>query len=271
MLDSPGPSDRFHNTAGPDSGHSVYLQHTAKPIEVGESFVYEFTASEDGGISYTAMAAQDSPITHDGPDPKRITIPFDLVRGAVTANVGVVLVGIVADGGSEIEEMCSSSPAVEIESLSAADRVIAGLPEATPENSAAVEGSPEKAVTARFEAENTVNRTLKGTDRLMALQDFCPPDQRLMPEEITPEMGADRDAAVRGILRRAGTTPETVFIGNPSVLITIPTEALMLFTVFGDAENFNLGVEWIEIDSVWYHKTCAEGLFLGVPLSYGGR
>ena len=252
-------------------GRAVYLQHTAKPIEVGESFVYEFTASDDGGISYTAMAALDSPITHDGPDPKRITIPFDPVRGAVTANVGVALVGIVADGGSEVEEMCSSAPAVEIESLSAADRVIAGLPEATPENSAAVEGSPEKAVIARFEAENIANRTLKGTDRLLALQDFCPPGQRLMPEEITPEMGADRDAAVRRILERAGTTPEALFIGNPSVLIIIPTEAFVLFTIFGEVENWDMGVEWIEIDSVWYHKTCVEDLFLGIPVSYGGR
>ena len=160
------------------------------------------------------------------------------------------------------------APTVDIETLSAADRVIAGLPEATPESSAAVEGSPEEAVVARFEAETNVLRTLDGRSQLLALQDFCPPDQRPQPEEITPEMGAEREVLMRFLRRDA----EDFTVEGTSALITIPTEALVLFTFFGwSAEGrFNLAVEWIEIDGEWYHKSCAEDLIFGVPVNLFG-
>ena len=160
------------------------------------------------------------------------------------------------------------TPTVETENLSAADRVIAGLPEGTPEKSAAVEGSPEEAVIARFEAETDVIRTVKGRSQLLALQDFCPPDQRLQPEEITVEMGEERDALLRFVRREV----EDFTVAGITALVTIPTEALVLFTFsFSVGNSFDLAVEWSEIDGEWYHKSCAEDQLFGVPARRFGR
>ncbi len=160
------------------------------------------------------------------------------------------------------------TPTVETENLSAADRVIAGLPEATPEKSGAVEGSPEEAVIARFEAETDVIRTLKGRSQLLALQDFCPPDQRLQPEQITVDMGEERDA----LLRFVRIEVEDFTVAGTTALVTVTTEALVFFTFFGwsAGSSFDLAVVWSEIDGEWYHRSCAEDQFFGVPVSIFG-
>ena len=160
-------------------------------------------------------------------------------------------------------------PTVDIESLSAADRIVAGLPEATPESSAAAEGSPEEAVLARFEEEVNVMDTLRGRSQLLALQDFCPPDQRLTGEEITPEMGVARDA-ILDFIASPGSTGNT--IDNVTALITIPQEALVLSTTGGawSEQRYDLAVQWSEIDGEWYHTSCLEDLIFGVPTGYFG-
>lgn len=175
---------------------------------------------------------------------------------------------IVAASAPTATATQAPTPTVETENLSAADRVIAGLPEETPEKSAAVEGSPQEAVIARFEAEIDVIRTVKGRSQLLALQDFCPPDQRVQPEEITVEMGEERDALLRFVRREV----EDFTVAGITALVTIPTEALVFFTFFGWSvgSSFDLAVEWSEIDGEWYHKSCAEDQFFGVPVSIFG-
>ena len=55
-----------------------------------------------------SIAEPDSPITHDGPDPKRLDLKWTPKDDVITANVGgVALIGIIAEGGTLVKEMCS--------------------------------------------------------------------------------------------------------------------------------------------------------------------
>jgi hypothetical protein len=54
-----------------------------------------------------SVAAPDSPITHDGPDPKRLDLKWTPKDDVITADVGVAIVGIFAEGGPAVKEMCS--------------------------------------------------------------------------------------------------------------------------------------------------------------------
>ncbi len=90
-------------------GRGVYLEHSAKPVEVGETFAYEIYADSDdtaGDFHMVLIAEPDSPITHDGPDPKRLDIKWTPMQEVLTADIGVPLIGIFADGGAEVREMC---------------------------------------------------------------------------------------------------------------------------------------------------------------------
>ena len=60
-----------------------------------------------GDVNLVSIAEPDSPITHDGPDPKRLEFTASTESGVVKADFGVILVGIFAEGGPAIEEMCS--------------------------------------------------------------------------------------------------------------------------------------------------------------------
>ena len=91
-------------------GRGVYLEHSTKPVEVGETFAYEIYADADdtpGDIHMVLIAAPDSPITHDGPDPKRLDLKWTPNFELMWADVGVTIVGIIAEGGPEVKEMCS--------------------------------------------------------------------------------------------------------------------------------------------------------------------
>ena len=90
-------------------GRAVYLQHSTKPVEIGETFAWEYHQSADdpdGDIRMVSIAEPDSPITHDGPDPKRIEVKWTPKRNAIMTDLGVILVGVFAEGGPAIEEMC---------------------------------------------------------------------------------------------------------------------------------------------------------------------
>ena len=91
-------------------GRGVYLDQSAKPVVVGETFTYEIHANggdTKGDFHMVLNAEPDSPISYDGPDPKRLDIKWTPTLDVLTANVGgAVLIGIFADGGSEVREMC---------------------------------------------------------------------------------------------------------------------------------------------------------------------
>lgn len=60
-----------------------------------------------GDFHMVSVAAPDSPITHDGPDPKRLDLKWTPKDDVITADVGVAIVGIFAEGGPAVKEMCS--------------------------------------------------------------------------------------------------------------------------------------------------------------------
>ncbi|MDA1280171.1 MAG: hypothetical protein O3B95_09080 [Chloroflexi bacterium] len=89
-------------------GRGVYLQHSTKPVEIGETFAWDVYVSEadpSGDFHFVSIAEPDSAITHDGPDPKRLDAKFSAVERVITADVGVIIVGIFARDPA-IEEMC---------------------------------------------------------------------------------------------------------------------------------------------------------------------
>ena len=54
------------------------------------------------------IAAADSPITHDGADPKKADIKWTPEEDVLTADAGVAIIGIIADGGLQVKEMCAN-------------------------------------------------------------------------------------------------------------------------------------------------------------------
>lgn len=91
-------------------GRGVYLQHSTKPIEVGETFAWDIYASADdprGDFHLVSIAESDSPITHDGPDPKRLDIKMTPKQNVISADLGVALVGIIGLDPA-VSEMCSN-------------------------------------------------------------------------------------------------------------------------------------------------------------------
>ncbi|MBT4126485.1 MAG: hypothetical protein HOJ22_00560 [Chloroflexi bacterium] len=91
-----------------DDGRGVYLQHSEKPVEVGETFAWDlYTTVDDplGDFHLVLTAEADSPITHDGPDPKKLDLKLTTENFVVTADLGVKLVGMFAKDDAVIE-MC---------------------------------------------------------------------------------------------------------------------------------------------------------------------
>ncbi len=97
-----------------DDGRGVYLQHSEKPVEIGETFgwdVYVLPEEANDGIFHLVMTAEpDSPITHDGPDPKRLDMQITTYENVLTAYVAeadIKLVGLLAHDPA-IPEMCAN-------------------------------------------------------------------------------------------------------------------------------------------------------------------
>ncbi|MDG0865828.1 hypothetical protein GKO46_01915 [SAR202 cluster bacterium JH702] len=93
-----------------DDGRGVYLQHSEKPIEVGETFAWDiYTTVDDplGDFHLVLTAEPDSPITHDGPDPKRLDLKLTTELDVVTADLGVKLVGMFGRDPAVVE-MCKN-------------------------------------------------------------------------------------------------------------------------------------------------------------------
>ena len=69
-----------------DDGRGIYLQHSEKPVEVGETFAWDVEARPEdppGDFHLIMTAELDSPITHDGPDPKRLDAQFTITEVGV--------------------------------------------------------------------------------------------------------------------------------------------------------------------------------------------
>ena len=86
-----------------DDGRAVYLQHSEKPVEVGETFAWDVEARPDdppGDFHLIVTAEPDSSITHDGPDPKRFDAQFTITEvGVFTAKIvetDITVVGMVS-------------------------------------------------------------------------------------------------------------------------------------------------------------------------------
>ena len=196
------------------------------------------------------------------------------IRLAAITVAGTALLALVACGSDDAPAAAPApaatpvptaapapTPTVEVESLSATDRVIAGLPESTPENSVVAEGSSQEAVIARFNAMAALNDTLEGRALILAQQEFCSPEQRLTSDEITPGLVEERATALASLMSRGGQTPEGFSMGNVSVMINIPTEALVLFTTFEFGEKkHDLAEEWVDQDGEWYLKVCYQAI-----------
>jgi len=97
-----------------DDGRGVYLQHSEKPVEIGETFgwdVYVLPDEANDGIFHLVMTAEkDSSITHDGPDPKRLDMQLTTFENVVTAYIAesdITLVGMMAHDPA-IPEMCAN-------------------------------------------------------------------------------------------------------------------------------------------------------------------
>ena len=91
-------------------GRGVYLEMTTTPVKVGETFAYEIYVNGDdtiGDFHTVWIAEPDSPITYDPPDPKRFDIKWTPVNDVLTADTGLAIVGIFAEGGPAVKEMCS--------------------------------------------------------------------------------------------------------------------------------------------------------------------
>jgi hypothetical protein len=91
-------------------GRGVYLQHTDKPGEVGETFAWEIYATETDPVSdlHLVLSAEpDSPITHAGPDPKRLDLQFTIDEWVLSADVGVTLIGMFSTD-PDVREMCKN-------------------------------------------------------------------------------------------------------------------------------------------------------------------
>jgi hypothetical protein len=93
-----------------DDGRGVYLQHSAKPVEVGETFawdVYVTPKDASGDFHLVLTAESDSPITHDGPDPKKLDLVLSAGNDVGSTDLGVKLVGMFARDDAVIE-MCNN-------------------------------------------------------------------------------------------------------------------------------------------------------------------
>ena len=91
-------------------GRGIYLEQSANPEAIGETFgweVYIDRSDTTGMFHIVLIAAPDSPITHDGSDPKRLDITWEPTHNVITADVGSAMVGIFADGGQQVREMCA--------------------------------------------------------------------------------------------------------------------------------------------------------------------
>ncbi|MEE8046321.1 MAG: hypothetical protein V3T49_05725, partial [Dehalococcoidia bacterium] len=91
-------------------GRGIYLEQSANPEAIGETFgweVYIDRSDTIGMFHIVLIAAPDSPITHDGSDPKRLDITWEPTHNVITADVGGAMVGIFADGGQQVREMCA--------------------------------------------------------------------------------------------------------------------------------------------------------------------
>jgi len=89
-------------------GRGVYLQHSEKPVEIGETFAWDiYTTLDDplGDFHLVMTAEPDSPITHDGPDPKKLDLKMKVENHVVTADLGVKLVGMMGRDPAVVE-MC---------------------------------------------------------------------------------------------------------------------------------------------------------------------
>ena len=139
--------------------------------------------------------------------------------------------------------------------------MIASLPETTPAEAAAAEGSPQEAVIARFNANAALNDAFEGRALILAEQEFCAPDQRLTSDQITPELVEERAIALASLMSRGGHTPQGFSTGNISAMINIPTEALVFFTTFEfDEKKYDLAEEWVDLDGEWYQKACNQAI-----------
>ncbi len=123
------------------------------------------------------------------------------------------------------------------------------------------EGSSQEAVIARFNAKAALHESLDSRALILAEQEFCAPDQRLTSDEITLEKVKEIEVARASLMSRGGQTPEGFSIGNISVMINIPTEALVFFTTFEFGEKkHDLAEEWVDLDGEWYQKACNQAI-----------
>ena len=196
------------------------------------------------------------------------------LRLAVVTVAGTALLALVACGSDDAPAAAPApaatpmptattapAPTFEVESLSATDRVVAGLPEATPEDPVVAAGSSQEAVIARFNATVALPESLEGRALILAKQEFCAPDQRLTSDEITPDKVKEIEVATASLMSRGGHTPEGFSIGNISAMINIPTEALVLYTTFEFGEKkHDLAEEWVDLDGEWYQKACNQAI-----------
>ncbi|MBT4126990.1 MAG: hypothetical protein HOE43_11425 [Chloroflexi bacterium] len=97
-----------------DDGRGVYLQHSEKPAEVGETFVWDVYAlpseANDGTFHLVMTAEPNSPITCDGPDPKKIDIKITAVDGVMISEIAeadIKMVGMLSNDAA-IQEMCAN-------------------------------------------------------------------------------------------------------------------------------------------------------------------
>jgi len=97
-----------------DDGRGVYLQHSEKPVEVGETFAWDVYAlpgeANDGTFHLVLTAEPNSPITYGGPDPKKIDIKTTAVDGVMISEIveaDIKMVGMLSSDPA-IVKMCSN-------------------------------------------------------------------------------------------------------------------------------------------------------------------
>jgi len=116
-------------------------------------------------------------------------------------------------------------------------------------------GSTEYALLTRVKnsAQNGAGKHIS-VAIMTAHQEFCPPDQRIT---VTDEIAEQADSERQKLFHRGGHTLEGFTADEYGVVITIPGEALVLYTTFefGNRKHALADV-WVEIDGTWYVKSC---------------
>ena len=116
-------------------------------------------------------------------------------------------------------------------------------------------GSTEYALLTRVKdsAQNGAGKPIS-IAIMTAAQEFCPPDQRIT---VTYEIAEEAELGRQRLFDRGGHTLEGLTEDEYGVVITIPGEALVLYTTFEFGERKHaLANSWVEIDGTWYVKDC---------------